>query len=181
MSIANTTATKKAAEKDPVSIAVATDGIRIPRATSGPVLDLDLMTMAEQLRYEAAWSDGRNSRTLVKHTDFRLILTVMRAGAHLHRHQARGTVLIQVMSGRIRARVLDDVIDVHGGHALSLDPHLEHEVEAVEESALLITIAWPHDLGIVRATPADATRVRRLASLGPIAEELEMTTKRNAA
>ena len=114
MSIANTTATKKAAEKEPVSIAVATDGIRIPRATSGPVLDLDLITMAEQLRYEAAWSDGRNSRTLVKHTDFRLILTVMRPGARLHSHQARGTVLIQVMSGRIRARVLDDIVDVYG-------------------------------------------------------------------
>ena len=111
MSIANTTATKKAAEKNPVSIAVATDGIRIPRATSGPVLDLDLITMAEQLRYEAAWSDGRNSRTLVKHADFRLTLTVMRAGARLHSHQVRGTVLIQVMSGRVRARVLDDIVE----------------------------------------------------------------------
>src|SRR6185437_11457301 len=162
MSIANTTATKKAAEKDPVSIAVATDGIRIPRATSGPVLDLDLITMAEQLRYEAAWSDGRNSRTLVKHADLRLILTVMRKGAHLHSHQARGTVLIQVMSGRIRARVLDDIVDVYRGHALSLDPHLEHEIEAVEESALLITIAWPRDLGIIRAVPDVPTWAGRL-------------------
>jgi len=137
--------------------------------------------MAEQLRYEAAWSDGRNSRTLVKHADFRLILTVMRAGAHLHSHQARGTVLIQVMSGRIRARVLDDIVDVYRGHALSLDPHLEHEIEAVEESVLLITIAWPRDLSIIRAVPDDATWAGRLASLGPIAAEIEVATKKSAA
>jgi len=67
------------------------------------------------------------------------------------------------------------------GHTLSLDPHLEHEVEAVEESALLITIAWPQDLGAVRTAPTYATRVCRLVSLGPIAEELEVATKRNAA
>ena len=29
-----------------MNIAVATDGIRVPRATSGLVLDLDLITMA---------------------------------------------------------------------------------------------------------------------------------------
>ena len=64
------------------------------------------------------------------------------------------------MSGCIWARVLDEIVDVYRGHALSLDPHLEHEIEAVEESALLITIAWPHDLGISPAALTDVTRVR---------------------
>lgn len=155
------------------NISLATGSIRLPRATSGPVLDLDLMTMAQQLRNEAAWSDGRSSCTLVKHGDFRMVLTVMRTGTRLHRHHARGTVLIQVLSGHIRACVFGEVVEAPAGHALSLDPNLEHEIEAVDESAVLITIAWPQDLDIVRKEPIAASRMRRLVSLCSIADHIE--------
>ena len=173
MSIASTVMIPTTNQIGPVNISLATDGIRLPMATSGPVLDLDLMTMAKQLRNEAAWSDGRNSRTLVKHRDFRMVLTVMRAGAHLHRHQARGTVLIQVLSGYIRARVLGEVVETPTGHALSLDPNLEHEIEAADESAVLITIAWRQNFDIVRMEPISASSMPRLASLCSIANHIE--------
>lgn len=172
MSMASTVMIPTTNQTAAVSIAVATDGIRLPRATSGPVLDLDLMTMAEQLRHEVGWSDGRNSRTLVKHGDFRMILTVIKAGARLRRHHARGTVLIQVLSGQIRARILDEIVEAPVGHALSLDPNLEHEIEAEDESALLITIAWPHDFSVVRKEPAG-----RLASLCSIADRIEVAAR----
>jgi quercetin dioxygenase-like cupin family protein len=160
-----------------LTITVDVEGIRLPRATSGPVLDLDLMTMSEQLRLDDAWSDGRNSRTLVKHGDFRVVLTAMRVGARLHKHHARGTVLIQVLSGCVQARVLDEVLEVPAGHALSLDPNLEHEIEAVEESAVLITIAWPRDFSIVRKEPVAGTRVRPLASLRSIADHIDAAAR----
>lgn len=159
------------------AITVDAEGIHLPRATSGPVLDLDLMTMSEQLRHDGTWSDGRNSRTLVKHGDFRVVLTVMTAGACLHKHHARGTVLIQVLSGHIRARVLDEVLEVPAGHALSLDPELEHEIEAVDQSALLITIAWPRDFNIAGKEPAARTRVRPLDSLRSIADRIEAAAR----
>ena len=108
------------------------------------------MTMSEQLRHDDAWSDGRNTRTLVKHGAFRVVLT----GARLHKPHARRTVLTRVLSGRVQARVLDEVLEVPAGHALSLDPNLEHEIEAVEESAVLITVAWPHDFSIARKEQA---------------------------
>lgn len=151
---------------------ITANGIRLPRPTSGPVLDLDLATMVEQLWHDGMWSDGRNSRTLVKHGDFRMILTVMKAGAHLRRHHARGTVLIQVLSGHIRARIMDETVDAPVGHALSLDPNLEHEVEAVDESALLITIAWPQGFGIARKEPA-----MQLASLSAIADRVDAAAR----
>ena len=177
MSMASTIMIPTTNQTGAVSIAVATDGIRLPRATSGPVLDLDLKTLAAQLRHEVAWSDGRNSRTLVKHGDFRMILTVMKTGTRLHRHHARGTVLIQVLSGQIRARILEEIVEVPAGHALSLDPNLEHEIEAVDESALLITIAWPQDFSIVRKEPAAVARMRRLASLRSITGHIEVTAR----
>lgn len=177
MSMASTIMIPTTNQTGAVSIAVATDGIRLPRATSGPVLNLDLMTLAEQLRHEVACSDGRNSRTLVKHGDFRMILTVMKAGARLHRHHARGTVLIQVLSGQIRTRILEETVEAPAGHALSLDPNLEHEIEAVDESALLITIAWPQDFSIVRKEPSAAARMRRLASLRSIIDHIEAAAR----
>lgn len=154
------------------NIIVATNGIRLPRATSGPVLDLDLEAMAEQLRHEGMWSDGRNSRTLLKHDDFRMILTVMKAGARLHRHHARGTVLVQVLSGHVHARVMDESVEAPAGHALSFDPNLEHEIEAVDDSTVLITIGWPRDFGIVHKNPAG-----RLASLRTIADQIEAAAR----
>lgn len=156
-----------------VNISLAAEGIRLPRATSGPVLDLDLVTIAKQLRHEATWSDGRNSRTLLKHGDFRMVLMVLRTGARLHRHHARGTVLIQVLGGHIRARVLDEVIEAPAGHALSFDPNLEHEIEAVEQSEILITIAWPPDFDIARKEPVAARHMRQLASLCLITDHIE--------
>lgn len=179
----NALAIQRSAERLPATVAVAADGIRIPRAMGGPVLDLDLTTMAEQLSQEGSWSDGRNSRTLVKHGNFRMILTVMREGACLHRHQARRTVVTQVLSGHIRARVLSKTIDLTKGRFLSMDPHLIHDVEAVVNSAILIMIAWPHDRGIVSESPADADRTGQLIPFCSIGEEFGITNaaERNAA
>jgi quercetin dioxygenase-like cupin family protein len=112
-----------------------------------------------------------------------MILRVTREGACLRRHQARGTVLIQVLSGHIRARVLCETIDLTKGHVLSLDPHLIHDVEAMAHSAILIMIAWPHNLGIVSQSPADTDLTRRLVPFCSIGEEFGIATaaERNAA
>jgi quercetin dioxygenase-like cupin family protein len=81
--------------------------------------------------------------TLVKHRDFRLVLSVMKAGTKLARHNVHGTVLIHVLSGHIRTEIFDASLHATAGQIISLDPNMEHEVKAVEDTALLITIAWP--------------------------------------
>ena len=95
----------------------------------------------------------------------------------LHEHHAHGIALIQVLSGRIRARVLDEVLEAPVGHAPSLDPDLEHETEAVDESAVSITIAWPQDLDIVQKEPSAGSYMRRLASLCSIADHIEAAAR----
>jgi quercetin dioxygenase-like cupin family protein len=116
-------------------------------ATGGPILEFDLPAAVMQLKQESNWSGHRNDRTLVKRRDCRTVLMDLESGAHLVRHQTRGTVVIQVVSGHIKVCVFNNVLDVPAGHVISLDPHLSHDVEALEESALLITIAWPEDPG----------------------------------
>ena len=121
------------------------EGLRPPMATGGPILEFDLPAAVMQLKQESNWSGHRNARTLVKHRDCRIVLMDLERGAHLVRHQTRGTVVIQVVSGRIKVHVFNEGFDVPSGHIISLDPHLSHDVEALEESALLITIAWPEE------------------------------------
>ena len=119
-----------------------TDGPRHPVATGGPILDIDLAAMARQLQCEHYGSGNRNAITLIKHRDFRVLLATVRAGARLARHSVRGTVLLQVLRGHIRIRVFEQFLDVTAGHIVSLDANLDHEVTAVDDVLLLITIAW---------------------------------------
>ena len=118
-------------------------GTRFPIATGGPMLRFDFLLEAEQLRREAAWSNGRNAKTLLKHADFRLVLTVMKRGTRMHQHQAKGTVCIQPVSGHVRIHACGQMFDLGAAQMLSLDPNLPHDVEAVEDSAFLVSIAWP--------------------------------------
>ena len=119
--------------------------IRSPGPLEDPILSFDLNAEIELLRGENAWQGGRNSKTLVKHPDFRVVLTVLKSNARLHEHKAAGRISVQAIAGHIRMHVQDKVIDLPAGHMLALERALPHDVEALEDSAFLLTIAWPEE------------------------------------
>ena len=109
------------------------------------MLTFDLNGEIERLRNEDAWQGGRNSKTLVKNADFRIVLTVLQANSRLHEHKAAGRISVQTVAGHIRIHVEDNVIDLSAGHLLALDRALLHDVLALENSAFLLTICWPEE------------------------------------
>ena len=117
--------------------------IRSPGPLESPALSFDLNAEIARLRSENAWHGGRNSKTLVKHPDFRVVLTVLKSNARLHEHKAAGRISVQTVAGHIRMQVQEMTIDLPAGHMLVLERGLPHDVEALEESAFLLTIAWP--------------------------------------
>lgn len=117
--------------------------VRAPGPLQSPLLSFDLNAEVEQLRREGAWQGGRNSKTLVKYSDFRVVLTVLQANARLHEHKAAGRISVQTVAGHIRMQVGSKVFDLPRGHLLALEREIEHDVEALEDSAFLLTIAWP--------------------------------------
>ena len=117
--------------------------LRSPGPLKSPTLSFDLHVEIEKLRKENAWQGGRDSKTLVKHPDFRVVLTVLKSNARLHEHKAAGRISVQTVAGHIRMHVRDEVFDLPAGHLLALDRALPHDVEALEDSAFLLTIAWP--------------------------------------
>lgn len=107
------------------------------------MLSFDLEAEVKALRGENAWQSGRDSKTLVKHPDFRVVLTVMQSGARLHEHKAAGRISVQVLEGHIRMHAGDKLFDLPAGHLLALERALPHDVEALQESAFLLTICLP--------------------------------------
>jgi len=128
------------------------DGIealnRLPELAE-PLLQIDLERELQQLRQEDSWQreTGRSSKTLAKYPDFRIVLIrivliMMKGGTRMRQHRAEGRISLQELKGRVRIHLADRTVDVAAGHLLVLDCGVLHDVEALEESAMLLTISW---------------------------------------
>lgn len=106
------------------------------------MLSFDLVGEQDLLRREESYRGGdRNAKTLVKEHGLSVVLTVMRSGARLQEHKTAGLLSIQTLAGHIRLHALGDTVDLPVGHVVALAGEVAHDVEAVEESAFLLTIA----------------------------------------
>jgi quercetin dioxygenase-like cupin family protein len=107
-------------------------------------LSFQLDTELTALRRDAGVQQGGHSaRTLVKHDDLRVVLISLSSGARLEEHTANARVSIQAVTGAVRLRVGDGVVELSAGGLLVLDRSVPHDVEAIEDSAILLTLAWP--------------------------------------
>jgi len=108
-----------------------------------PFMEFDLPAEIHRLHDEAAWNTGQNARTLIKYDDFRVVLIALAAEARMEEHKAEGRISIHVLSGHIQLRASGRTFNLRSGGLLALDRGVSHDVHALEESALLLTIAWP--------------------------------------
>ncbi len=116
---------------------------RAPQRLAAPVLAFDLAHEVARLHEQAVWQQGdRNAKTLVKEPDFRLVLIALRAGARMEEHRAAGRISVQTLAGHLRLHTAGTNVDLPVGRLVSLERDVPHDVEAVEESAFLLTIAW---------------------------------------
>ena len=112
---------------------------------SRSVLQFNLASELDQLHRDESWLSptGRSSKTLVKYSDLRIVLIAMKANTRMHEHTAAGRISVQSLNGHIRLHLSARIVDLPAGHLLAIDHCVPHDVEAVEESAFLLTIAWP--------------------------------------
>jgi len=126
------------------------DGIEALNRLPGlaePLLQIDLDQELQQLRREDSWQreTGRSSKTLAKYPDFRIVLILMKSGTRMRQHKAEGRISIQQLKGKVCIHLTERKVTVLAGHLLVLDCGVLHDVEALEESALLLTISWRRD------------------------------------
>src|SRR6185369_6046321 len=113
------------------------------RPLAGSLLGFDFAAELARLRQETPWTaHGSNGVTLVKHPDLRIVLMALKAGVRIEEHKADGRMSIQALSGAVRLKLSEGTVDLRAGHLLVLDRGVPHDLEALEESELLLTIAW---------------------------------------
>jgi quercetin dioxygenase-like cupin family protein len=110
---------------------------------TAPLLTLDLNREIEKLRSEGRWQSGHTAKTLVKYSDFRVVLIVMKTGGRLDKHRTEGRISVQTLDGRIRFSTAERSVELVAGQMLTLEHDIPHDVEGIVDSALLLTIAWP--------------------------------------
>lgn len=113
--------------------------------TRGFCEQFDLQSDISALESHKPWPQGMTSKMLLKTDDLRIVLIVMQSGARMNEHHSDGRISVQVLRGAIRIRMQDRVVDLATGRLLALDRSIKHDVEAREDSAFLLTIAWPSD------------------------------------
>jgi quercetin dioxygenase-like cupin family protein len=116
---------------------------RHPTPMAAPYLEFDVTSELEQLHRETAWQSGQNAKTLVKFDDLRSVLMALKARSRIPGHQTEGRISIHAIAGHIQVRAQGRTFDLPSGRLLTLDRRLPHDVEALEDSAFLLTIAWP--------------------------------------
>ena len=106
-------------------------------------LEFDLTAEVNRLRGETTWNTGRNARTLVKYDDFRVVLMALQANRRIPEHKTDGRISVHMLSGHIRLNASGRTFDLRPGSLVALDQGSSHDIEALEDSAFLLTIAWP--------------------------------------
>ena len=111
--------------------------------TAGPYMEFNLAAEIHRLHAETTWSTGHNARTLIKYDDFRVVLTALRASARVPTHKTEGRISIHVLSGHVQVKASERTFSLRPGGLLALDQGVPHDIEALEASAFLLTLAWP--------------------------------------
>ena len=117
---------------------------RLPELAND-VIRKNIQGELEKLKDAESWQReaGRSSETIVKYPEFRIVLIRMKPGSYMSHHRAEGPISVHSVFGKIRVHLPDDRMEeLNPGDLLALERGLEHDVEAVEECAFLLTIAW---------------------------------------
>lgn len=114
------------------------------KPTAAPTELIDLEEETRQLRRQPVWDQhGQSAKTLVKHEHFRLVLVAVKAGRRCREHSAEESMSAHAIDGVVRSHLeAGEDIELRAGNVLAFEPGICHDFEAIEDSTLLLTLAW---------------------------------------
>ena len=98
----------------------------------------------EHLEAARAVSSGRSAHTVYgghEHS-LRQTLIALTAGSELDEHESPGEATVHVLAGRVRLKAGANAWEGRDGDLLVV-PDSAHDLEAIEDSAVLLTVAKP--------------------------------------
>jgi quercetin dioxygenase-like cupin family protein len=107
----------------------------------GGLIALDIRAEIERLKSEPAWAgNDRHGSSLVKGDGINVALMMLKKGAKLQQHHTRAPITVNVIEGRINFIAKGKTQLATQGMIVALDRAIEHSIEAVDESALVLTV-----------------------------------------
>ena len=112
------------------------------RALEGAWMSFDLPVMLKQIKAEDTWqSSSHNAMTLIKSRGQRIVLIAMHGKAEIPMHRADGQLSLQVIEGSLRVHTDAQAMTLGKGELLALHAEIPHAIEAMQESAFLLTLS----------------------------------------
>jgi quercetin dioxygenase-like cupin family protein len=112
------------------------------RSLTEPMMIFDLAPQMEELRRDDSYHrSGRLARTLARSGRLRLVLVALNEGVEVGTHRADSAMTIQLLEGRIGFRIGSSDHELRAGQVLFFEPGEAHDVRALEECALLLTLS----------------------------------------
>ena len=112
------------------------------RPLDGAWLSFDLPVMLKRIKAEDTWhSSSRNAMTLMKSRGQRIVLIAMHRKTEIPMHRADGQLSLQVIQGSLRVHTDAQAITLGKGELLALHAEIPHAIEAMRESAFLLTLS----------------------------------------
>jgi hypothetical protein len=102
---------------------------------------------AEALKNEEPYRNGdRNSATLAKEVDFRVLLSVLRSGATLDENDGDARTSIQVLEGTANISIGEgEEAQMTEYDVAVIDAEQSWVLRATSDCAVLLTLAWPRE------------------------------------
>lgn len=102
---------------------------------------IDIRTETTRLKSEPAWAGGdRHGVSLVKGDGINVALMLLKKGARLQEHHTKAPITVHLLEGRINFIAGDQPHPLTAGMLLALDRAIAHSIEALEDSALILTV-----------------------------------------
>src|SRR5216683_3473549 len=102
---------------------------------------VDIQSEITRLKSEPAWASGdRHGVSLVKGDGINVALMLLKKGAKLQEHHTKAPITVHLLEGRINFIAATKQHPLTAGMLLALDRAIAHSIEALEDSALILTV-----------------------------------------
>ena len=115
-----------------------------PKKLDQPIMAFAIAEEISKIKADQpSTNQGKRSAVLAKNEHVSIVLAVLARGEALQEHQTDGQITVTVVQGAIRFDALNERVRLNAGGLLTLRPGIRHAVEALEDSAFMITVCAP--------------------------------------
>lgn len=110
------------------------------RVLNANLVEIDLNKYIQQIKDEVTWKESsHNSITLFKSDSMRIVLIGIHQNSTIKPHQTNAVISVQVIEGEINFKTNESEHTLSKGNMITLQPKIQHSVDANQESFFLLT------------------------------------------